>query len=179
MKHGKKKTVKKSRQGSPKVTESIPLDLKDKPKGRKKSHQVTVDPIDETALGFSISLKDDHVKKRHSLRISVKGLKVFIPRLKKSFEVSDISPTGLGFKFEKPRIKGGVKLEMDIVLEGKKEAVGVLCKVMRHERGNVGCAFVELDRAQDDAVHKIVLIGQKQQAERKKAKKDAEFKIPT
>ena len=100
-------------------------------------------------------------------------------RLNKQFPVSDISATGLGFEFEKPRVKGGVKLKMDIYLNGNLKTSGIMCKVMRHERGSVGCIFEELDRAQDDAVHEVVLLGQKQQAARKNAHKDREFKIPT
>ena len=60
-----------------------------------------------------------------------------------------------------------------------RSASDIMCKVMRHERGSVGCIFEELDRAQDDAVHEVVLLGQKQQADRKNANKDREFKIPT
>lgn len=157
------------------------IKLSGKAKKRKKATQVTADPIDESALGFSISLKDEdaQAKKRNAIRIAVDGLRVRIPRLKKILKVTDISATGLGFAFEKPRIKGGVKLKMDLVLGKKIIAKEVLCKVMRHDRGSVGCVFIDLDRAQDDAISKVVLLGQKQQAERKRAKKDAEFKIPT
>ena len=171
----KEKPHKKHPEGGDSIT------LAGKTKGRKKSEQVTADPIDEAALGFSISLKsnDENAKKRSAIRIRVKGLAIRIPRLKKIVKVTDISATGLGFPFEKPRIKGGVELKMDIILNKKIVAKDVQCKVMRHEKGLVGCRFVELDRAQDDAVSKVVLLGQKQMAERKKAKKDAEFKIPT
>lgn len=171
-----KKKIAKTKKSAPAKDGDITLTAK--PKGRRKSEQVKSDPIDEAALGFSISLKNEQAHKRHSLRIRVDDLKVFVPRLKKSFEVVDISPGGLGFKFEKPRIKAGVKIKMDIVLKGKKEAEGVVVKVRRHERGQVGCAFVDLDRAQDDAVHRIVLLGQKQQAARKAAQRDEEFKPP-
>lgn len=166
---------KKIKQASPEIS------LTKKAKGRKKSQRVTADPIDEAALGFSISLKsdDEQAKKRNAVRVSVKGMKVYIPRLKKAFPCSDISATGIGFKFEKPRIKGGVKLKMDILLDGEKQVTGVLCKVMRHERGLVGCLFLEPDRAQDDAIHKLVLLGQKQQAARKTAQKDKNFKMPS
>lgn len=176
LKKGKKNAGKKKALKKP--ANDIPLKLEGKTKGRKKSEQVHAGPIDEEALGFTISLKNDQASKRNTLRISVEGLKVYLPRLNKTFDVADISPTGLGFKFEKPRVKGGVMLKMDLVLDGKNEAVGIMCKVMRHERGKVGCAFVELDRAQDDAVHKIVLLGQKQQAARKAAQRDKDFKLP-
>jgi len=178
-KNPQQKTTKRKKKTG-KQSSSMSLKVDTKAKGRKKSKPVASDPIDETALGFSISLKSDdaYAKKRNAIRIAVEGLTVFIPRLKKAFEVSDISATGLGFKFVKPRIKAGVKIKMDISLKGKKLATNVLCQIRRHEKGNVGCIFVELDRAQDDAVHKIVLIGQKEQAARKAARKDQDFKLP-
>lgn len=170
---GKKTTKKKSA--------VLPFSFSSKTKKRKKSEQIKADPINENALGFSISLKheDEQAKKRNALRIAVKGLTVFIPRLKKKFPVTDISATGLGFAFEKPRIKAGVKLSMDIYLKDTCKAKDVNCKVMRHSRKSVGCLFIELDRSQDDAVHEIVLLGQKQQSARKKAKKDREFILPS
>jgi hypothetical protein len=184
----KKKKKAGGKKGAPKKMASTAhsdsettIKLAAKAKGRKKSQEIHADPIDEAALGFSISLKgeNEQAKKRSAIRITVKGLAVRIPRLKKIFKASDISATGLGFFFEKPRIKAGVELKMDIILDKKIVAKNVICKVRRHEKGQVGCRFVDLDRAQDDAVNKVVLLGQKQMAERKKAKKDREFKIPT
>ncbi len=174
-----KKTVKKkAKQES--TSRGILFSLNGKGKKRKKSEKISSDPIDEKALGFSISLKgeDEQAKKRDALRITVKGLTVYIPRLNKKFAVTDISATGLGFAFEKPRVKAGIKLKMDIHLKEKVIATEILCKVMRHARGSVGCVFIDLDRAQDDAVHEIVLLGQKQQAARKNAAKDRDFKLP-
>lgn len=124
-------------------------------------------PVDESALGFSISIKDEQAAKRNAIRVEVKGLTVFVHRLNKPYRVADISATGIGFRFEKPRVKGGVQLKMDLLLDGKKEIEGVTAKVMRHEQGVVGCAFVDLDRHQEDAVSRLVLMGQKQQAARK------------
>ncbi|WP_158948704.1 PilZ domain-containing protein [Pseudodesulfovibrio cashew] len=149
-------------------------------KKRKKAERVSAAPIDEEALGFSISIKkdDELSKKRHAIRIRLKGLEVHIHRLKKRFPVMDISATGLGFAFEKPRFKGGVELDMDLILNGEVKAQNVLCKVMRHERGTVGCTYVDPDRAQDDTIHALVLLGQKQQAERKSRKKDEAFNLP-
>lgn len=176
-KPAKKKKVAKKKKSSG----LLPFSLdKSKSKKRKKSKQVSADPINEAALGFSISLKDEDElsKKRQAVRIRVDGLEAHVHRLKKKFAVTDISATGLGFAFEKPRVKGGVKLKMDIFLNGELKAKDILCKVMRHERGSVGCIFIDLDRAQDDTVHEIVLLGQKQQAERKNADKDRNFSLP-
>jgi len=173
-----KKKQKKTKKEKP--SRNLLFSINGKGKKRKKSQTVHASPIDEAALGFSISLKEENEqsKKRNALRISVKNLTVHVARLNKQFPVTDISATGLGFNFEKPRIKSGVKLKMDIYLNGKNKTSEVMCKVMRHERGSVGCVFVDLDRAQDDAVHEIVLLGQKQQAARKTAQKDRNFKLP-
>lgn len=178
----KKKPAKGKKKPAKKKSSSIlpfKLDAK-KSKKRKKTKKISADPIDEQALGFNISLKGDaeQAKKRDAMRITVKGLKVFVPRLNKSFPVTDISATGLGFKFEKPRMKGGVKLNMNIVLKGETKVEGITAKVMRHDRGSVGCVFIDLDRHQDDTVHEIVLLGQKEQTARRAAKKDADFKLP-
>ncbi len=179
-KAGSKKKIVKKKAKKEAPSKGMFFSLKGNGKKRKKSQKISADPIDEKSLGFSISLKgeDEQSKKRNALRITVKGLEVHIPRLNKNFPVTDISATGLGFAFEKPRMKAGVKLKMDIYLNKEAKAKDVLCKVMRHERGSVGCIFVDLDRAQDDIVHEIVLLGQKQQAARKNAQRDREFKLP-
>ncbi|AMK11542.1 MAG: PilZ domain-containing protein [Pseudodesulfovibrio sp.] len=156
----------------------LSVDMQCKPKGRKKAGRFTSAPVDESALGFSISIKTDGASKRNAIRVQVDNLTVFIPRLNKTLEAADISATGLGFRFLKPRVKGGAKIQMDILLDGNREVEGVTCKVMRHEQGVVGCAFIDLDRAQEDAISRIVLLGQKQQAERKTARKDQDFKLP-
>jgi hypothetical protein len=124
-------------------------------------------PMDEAELGFSITIKDGKITKRKAFRVTVDGLTVFIPRLGKTFPVSDISTSGLGFRFQKPRMKCGATIRMDLLINGGREVEGVLCKVMRHERGIVGCAFVDLDRKQDDAVGRVVLEGEKQLAARR------------
>ncbi|EGB13961.1 type IV pilus assembly PilZ [Pseudodesulfovibrio mercurii] len=126
-------------------------------------------PVDEAALGFSITIKNGRITKRKAFRISVDGLTVFVHRLGKTYPVTDISASGLGFSFLKPRIKCGVKIKMDLLLNGGREIEGVLCQVMRHEQGVVGCAFVDLDRKQEDAVGRIVLEGEKQLAARRTA----------
>jgi len=179
---GELKTAKKKKpQKKSKSSGILPFSLdKTKGKKRKKSKQISADPIDAQALGFSISLKDEdeHAKKRQAVRINVDGLEAHVHRLKKKYDVTDISATGLGFAFEKPRVKSGVKLKMDLYLDGKLKTKGLMCKVMRHARGSVGCIFMDLDRAQDDAVHEVVLLGQKQQSARKNKAKDRDFKLP-
>jgi len=124
---------------------------------------------DEAAPGFSITIKNGRITKRKAFRVTVDGLAVFIPRLGQTFPASDISASGLGFRFQKPRMKCGAKIRMDLLINGGREAEGILCQVMRHERGIVGCAFVDLDRRQEDALGRIVLEGEKQLAARRTA----------
>lgn len=180
--------LKKASAKSPKKkkTRQAPTDVESvfklkKTKGKKKAKQVTAEPIDESALGFSVELDKDSegAKKRKAFRISVKGLKVRCPKLGGILEATDISASGIGFKFEKPRIKGGVVLKLDIVYKKEIKAEKVECKVMRHEKGLVGCQFVNMDRHQDDAVHALVVIGQKEQADRRRKQKDQNWKPPS
>ncbi|OIQ51816.1 Flagellar brake protein YcgR [Pseudodesulfovibrio hydrargyri] len=137
------------------------------PKGPDRDEVFHAGPADEGELGFSITIKDGRITKRKAFRVTVDGLAAFIPRLGKTFPVTDISASGLGFRFQKPRIKCGVKIKMDLLINGGREVEGVPCQVMRHERGVVGCAFVELDRKQEDAIGRIVLEGEKQLAARR------------
>lgn len=126
-------------------------------------------PIDDAALGFSITIKDGRITKRKAFRVTVKGLAVFIPRLGKAYPVTDISSSGLGFRFEKPRIKTGAKIRMDLLLDGGRVVESVPCEVVRHERGVVGCIFKDMDRKQEEAVDHLVLEGEKQLAARRVA----------
>ncbi len=164
-----------------KASDAAPFILeKSKGKKRKKTKQIKTAPVNTEALGFTVSLKktDELSKKRKAIRIRVDGLEVHVHRLQKNYAVTDISATGMSFAFKKPRIKGGIKLKMDMYLNGEMKISNLLCKVMRHERGSVGCMFVDLDRSQDDIIHGIVLLGQKQQADRKRKQKDKNFKLP-
>jgi hypothetical protein len=145
----------------------VAVELGKAPKPANHDEGFHAAPVDEEALGFSITIKDGRITKRKAFRVTVDGLAAFIPRLGKTFPVTDISASGLGFRFQKPRIKCGVKIKMDLLINGGREVEAVLCKVMRHERGVVGCAFADLDRKQEDAVSRIVLEGEKQLASRR------------
>lgn len=175
----KAKKKKKAKKPAPSKSPSM-FSFKGKSKKRKKSQKVSAAPIDKESLGFSISLKgeDEQARKRKAIRVAVENLVVHIPRLKKRLEVLDISATGFGFAFDKPKIKKDVKLTVDLFHNKQAIATDVKCKVMRHYNGSVGCLFVDLDRAQDDAVHEIVLIGQKEQQVKKTAQRDRDFKLP-
>lgn len=151
-----------------------------KSKEKKKAKKVKAKPIDEDALGFSVKLdsEDEDAKQRKAFRITVKGLKVRCDRLGGLLQAEDLSASGLGFKFKKPRIKGGVVLKLDIIHQNEVKAENVDCKVMRHEKGVVGCMFMDMDRHQEDAVHELVVIGQKEQADRRRKQKDKNWAPP-
>lgn len=139
------------------------------PSATSRNETFHADPVDDAALGFSITIKDGRITKRKAFRVTVRGLAVFIPRLGKTYPVTDISTSGLGFHFEKPRIKTGAKIKMDLLLDGGRVVEGIPCEVVRHERGVVGCIFKDMDRKQEEAVDHLVLEGEKQLAARRVA----------
>ncbi|WP_449242737.1 PilZ domain-containing protein [Desulfovibrio sp.] len=120
---------------------------------------------DEEARGpgdLPLAINDEAKgEKRKAFRVSVRGLDVACPELGSVYPTTDISATGLGFRFQGPRVKGGTALTLTLRYGGKALAQGIPGKVMRHEGGVVGCAFLELSRTQEDAIYKIVLAAQR------------------
>ncbi|MES9995582.1 PilZ domain-containing protein [Desulfovibrio aminophilus] len=121
---------------------------------------------DEEAQGpgdLPLDIKEPEVKneKRRAFRVTIRGLDVACPELGGVYPTTDISATGLGFRFQGPRVKGGTILSLTLRGGGKALAQGLPAKAMRHESGVVGCAFLELTRTQEDAVYKIVLAAQR------------------
>jgi len=134
-------------------------------KGRKKS-KVEAAPIDEEALGFSFKAPKAKDERRNAVRVSVEGLALRVDRVG-VLPCINISATGAGFRFSKARFKHGVKLTLALEFQEKTVAEGIAAKVVRHDGDAVGVEFLELDRRQEDAVSKLVLVGQKQQAARR------------
>ena len=99
--------------------------------------------------------------KRTAFRVSIRGMDVASAELNARCPAVDISATGIGFQYQGPRVKGGTLLNLDLRLAGKILAPQIPVKVMRHEGGVLGCAFLELNRVQEDAVGKIVVGAQR------------------
>jgi len=144
----------------------------------KKTQNFTSKPIDEDSLGFGISVNghSEHASRRKAFRVSLKGLKVRCEPLGGLLETLDISALGIGFKYSKRKLKLGITIKLDIVYKSNIKAEQVACKIMRHEQGVVGCQFLAMERQQEDAVHELVVIGQKEMGERRKQKKDKNWK---
>lgn len=176
----KKAAAQKKKKKLPQADVGDVIKLK-KAKGKVKAKAITAEPVNEDALGFNIELDKDSegAKKRKAFRITVDGLKIRCDRLGGLLDAADISASGIGFKFAKPRIKGGAVIKLDIVYKNKIMAEAVECKVMRHEKGVVGCMFIDMDRHQEDAMHALVVIGQKEQADRRRKQKDQDWKPPS
>ena len=100
-------------------------------------------------------------EKRTAFRVPIRGLDIACAELNARCPALDISATGIGFQYQGPRVKGGTILTLDVRLAGKILAQQVPAKVMRHEGGILGCAFLELNRVQEDAVGKIVVGAQR------------------
>lgn len=129
----------------------------------KVSPQTQPDAEAQGPGDLPLDIKEPEVKneKRRAFRVTVRGLDVACPELGGVYHTTDISATGLGFRFQGPRVKGGTVLTLTLRGGGKVLAQGLPAKAMRHDSGVVGCAFLELTRPQEDAVYKIVLTAQR------------------
>lgn len=121
---------------------------------------------EKTDISFSVTMPKEKMGKGH-YRTQVAGLMVRHPKLG-DLKVLDISAVGISFKFPFKRIKAGVKIKVDLVLKKKVVCKKLRVEIMRHEKSMVGCQFVDMTRVQDETVHKLALLGQKQQAEKRR-----------
>ncbi|MBU1247777.1 MAG: PilZ domain-containing protein [Proteobacteria bacterium] len=138
--------------------------LQERLKQEKKEQESQADPF-----GFSINLEDTkHDEVHQSIAITYPGLAAVCLELKKAVRVKDISTTGVGLRFESPRVKGGTLLTLTLGTKQGKILSGVRAKVMRHEKGIIGAKFVELTRQQENTLSKLVLEGQKLQGRMRK-----------
>lgn len=135
--------------------------------GKRMVREVKSEPISEEALGFTFKSERKEDERRQAVRVPVEGLDLRVDRVG-VLPCQNISATGVAFRFTKARFKTGVKLKMAFIYDNKARASEVKAKVVRHERGVVGCEFEELDYRQEDVISKFLLIGQKQQAARRK-----------
>lgn len=100
-------------------------------------------------------------EKRTAFRVPIRGLDIACAELNARCPALDISATGIGFQYQGPRVKGGTVLTLDVRLAGTVLAQQIPVKVMRHEGGVLGCAFLEMTRPQEEAVGKIVVGAQR------------------
>ena len=113
------------------------------------------------APDLEIKSGSEKKEKRTAFRVPIRGLDIACAELNARCPALDISATGIGFQYQGPRVKGGTVLTLDVRLAGKILAQQIPAKVMRHEGGILGCAFLELNRVQEDAVGKIVVGAQR------------------
>ncbi len=123
-------------------------------------------------FNFSFSPEDSkHDEVHQTIAVSFPGLAAGCTELKKAMHVKDISTTGVGLFFEKPRVKGGTILTLMLATKKQKLASGIKSKVMRHENGVIGARFQDLSRQQENILSKLVLEGQKLQGRLRKKRK--------
>lgn len=108
-------------------------------------------------------------ERRHSVRVSLPGLEA---RLKgdRALPVKDLSVTGAGLAFAGKRVKAGTTFHVTLAAGETVFAENLKVKVVRHDQGVLGVAWQELDRHQDEGLHKIVLEAQKRQASLRKSR---------
>ena len=108
-------------------------------------------------------------ERRHSVRVSLPGLEA---RLKgeRRLPVRDVSVTGAALAFAGKRVKAGTTFRVTLASGETVFAEGLKVKVVRHDQGVLGVTWQELDRHQDEGLHKIVLEAQKRQASLRKSR---------
>jgi hypothetical protein len=136
-----------------------------KPQARPQAKPQPAAPAREAkeaeAPDLDVKSGSEKKEKRTAFRVSIRGVDVACAELQARCPALDISATGIGFQYQGPRVKGGTPLTLDLRLAGKMLAQQIPVKVMRHEGGILGCAFLELNRVQEDAVGKIVVGAQR------------------
>lgn len=131
---------------------------------KKKLKQDKDDPF-----GFSIDLPSvGHDEVHETIAVCLPQLGAACRELKAAMRVKDISATGIGLKYEGPRVKGGTVLTLILATKKSRLITGLKAKVMRHEKGVLGARFQDLNRQQENMLSKIVLEGQKRQRNMRK-----------
>ena len=111
---------------------------------------------------------------RKAYRAKITGLHVKIAGKAAVYAAKDLSPSGVG-------LSGGIGLRkgdsfsVNLFYKGALVAGNLSSKVVRCAPSFTGLTFVNLDRRQTDAVHKLVLQEQKRQAEERKKDKLKNF----
>ena len=111
-------------------------------------------------------------ERRASLRVCIPELEARLKGQERSLPVRDVSVTGAGFVFKGKRIKAGTTFRLDLALKETVYAEGLRAKVMRHDEGVLGVVWLDLDRHQDEGLHKVVLEAQKRQASLRRGRQD-------
>lgn len=136
---------------------------------RRRARKVEAAPIDEATLGFAFVAQKPEDERRDAVRVPVAGLEIRVDRVG-MVPCVNISATGIAFRFDKAHFRTGVTLTMALVYESEVSVEGIVAKVVRHDGGIVGCAFVELDVPQEDAISRFLLLGHKEQAAKRKCR---------
>lgn len=119
-------------------------------------------------FGFSLNDQPQHNDPVHqAIAVSLPGLAAGVSELKRALLVHDISTTGIGLKYDGPRVKAGTTLTMLLATKQQRLLTGLRAEVKRHEKGVLGAVFLEPDRHQETVLSKLVLEGQKRAKARK------------
>lgn len=105
-----------------------------------------------------------------SVAVSLPGLAVGVSELKRALKVRDISTTGIGIAYDGPRVKAGTELTLLLATRKKRLAAGLRARVVRHEEGVLGARFTDLEPQQEDLLGRLVLLGQKREAEQRRTR---------
>ena len=104
---------------------------------------------------------------RKAYRAKIEGLHVKVAGRPAVYAAKDLSPTGVGLGGG-TGMREGQLFEVNLFFKGALAASSLKTRVVRATATFTGLIFIDLDRRQADAVHAIVLVEQKRQAELRK-----------
>ncbi|MGE4192677.1 MAG: PilZ domain-containing protein [Pseudodesulfovibrio sp.] len=118
------------------------------------------------AKPFDISFGDS-TGPRGAYRAKISGLHVKVAGRPAVYSATDVSPTGVGLSGS-TGMRVGERFEIGLYHRGVRVGGPIRAKVVRVDKAFSGLVFEDLDRRNQDAVHRLVLDEQKRQAEERR-----------
>lgn len=125
-------------------------------------------------MDFKIEVPDSD-NQRGAFRARIPGLKARIQETGASFDVKDMSATGIALLAgAESRLKEGASMTVDLLIASKPVLIGLKTKVIRRiNEAVLACTFVSPDRRQEARLDKLVLEVQKRMIAQRKARQQA------
>lgn len=125
-------------------------------------------------MDFKLEIPDGD-NQRGAFRTRIPGLKAKLQETGVSFDVKDLSATGIALLATvESRLKEGATVTADLMIAGKPVLIGLKSKIVRRINQDIlACQFVELDRRQEARLDKLVLEFQKRMIAQRKAKQQS------
>lgn len=116
--------------------------------------------------------------RRQAFRVVPPGVTVRMEETLESFDVNNISASGVSMSIPEVRFEKGQELRFDLLIVGRLFLKGMEGRVARVVPGECACAFQNLSRHQELKLDNLVLEIQKRDIIRRKLEREAETASP-